>query len=407
VPAIQSSVSLPEPESRVVRIFLVAAVMFSALVFAAVSLSFCQLIWTGNHSGSHDFVSYWTAGQQVVQHANPYDGAAILKRERAVGFPPGHSSLIMRNPPWALVLVMPLGLMDLKWATLFWTLLLLACLITSVHLLWRMKDSPKGSLSLLAYSFGPAVSCLLAGQSALFSLLGIVLFLRFHRRNPFFAGLALWLCAAKLHLFLPFWIVLLLWVLRSRCYRVLAGLGTALVASLLAAYALDHGVWWQYGQMMRTAGLEDEFIPCLGIVLRFAVHKQATWLQYLPAAAGCAWAVNLYWRSRDRWDWMEHIGMLLLVSIMTAPYAWITDQALLVPAILQGIYLATSRGQLAVLALAGAVLEVQMMSGITMHSIQVLWTTVFWISWYLYVAYRARSAHQGSLGQLGEPIGSL
>jgi hypothetical protein len=407
VPAIPSSVSLPEPESRVYRMFLVAAVMVSALVFAAVSLSFCQLIWTGNHSGSHDFVSFWTAGQQIVQHANPYDGAAVLKMERAVGFPPDHSSLIMRNPPWALVLVMPLGLVGLRAATLLWTLLLLASLLASVHMLWRMHGSPKGPLHLLAYSFGPAVSCLLAGQSALFSLLGIVLFLRLHRRNPFLAGVALWLCAAKLHLFLPFWFVLFLWGLRSRSYRVFAGLGTALVASLLAAYALDHGVWSQYGQMMRTAGLEDEFIPCLGIVLRFAVHKQATWLQYLPAAAGCVWSISFYWRNRDQWDWMEHSGLLLLVSIMTAPYAWITDQALLVPAILQGIYLATTRGQLAILALAGAVLEIQMMAGVTMHSILVLWTTVFWISWYLYVASRARSAHRGSVGQLGEAIGSL
>jgi hypothetical protein len=58
--------------------------------------------------GSRDFTVYWATGQQLVQHANPYDGDALARLEHGAGF---HGAvLFMRNPPWGLLLAMPLGL---------------------------------------------------------------------------------------------------------------------------------------------------------------------------------------------------------------------------------------------------------------------------------------------------------
>jgi hypothetical protein len=365
------------------------AMMICGIAFAGIVLGIVLLVLTGNRPSGRDFVSYWTAGHQILHHQDPYDGATILATERSVGFPPDAQSLIMRNAPWALCLVMPLGLLGLQSGALFWTLLLVACLLISAHLLWIMHGRPKGKIHLLGYSFGPALACILGGQTGVFPLLGLVLFLRFHRQRPFVAGLSLWLCALKPHLLLPSGTVLLVWIVLSRSYRILAGLGVALAVSSLIASILDPGVWVQYGQMMRTAGIEREFIPCLGVVLRLAVRKQAMWLEYIPAAAGCVWGLSYYWKHRDHWDWMEHGAILTLVSVVVAPYAWCTDQALLIPALLQGAYWATSRSLLIVLALAGAVLEIQMLMGLKLHSAWLLWTTPFWLAWYLYVTTRA------------------
>jgi hypothetical protein len=87
-------------------------------------------------------------------------------------------------------------------------------------------------LNYLGYSFAPALVCLIVGQTSLFALLGLVLFLRLHRTRPFLAGVSLWLCALKPHLFLAFGVVLLAWIIVSRCYRILLGAASAMAAAM-------------------------------------------------------------------------------------------------------------------------------------------------------------------------------
>jgi hypothetical protein len=115
--------------------------------------------------------------------------------------------------------------------------------------------------------------------------------------------------------------------------------------------------------MMRSAGIEDEFIPCLSVVLRFAIHRQTMSLQLLPELVACLWAIAFFWKHRDRWDWMQDGALLMLVSIFASPYAWITDQAVLIPALMVGVYRATSRAQLCLLAMASATIELAQLLG--------------------------------------------
>jgi len=359
--------------------------------FAAMLLGFTMLLLTNNHPGGRDFVSYWTAGHQIVHHANPYDSAAVLNAERSVGFPANSQALIMRNAPWALALVMPLGALGLETGALCWSALLAACMALSVFLVWRLLGRPKDKLHLLGYMFGPALICVLCGQTAVLALLGLTLFLTLHRAHPFQAGAALWLCALKPHLFLPFGIALLLWIFFSRSYRILAGFAATMLATSLLATWIDPVVWTQYLQMMRTAGIEGEFIPCLSVALRFAIHPQAMWLEYLPAVAACTWAVHYFWNRRHRWNWVEHSATLMVVSITLAPYAWIMDEALLIPAVMFGIYQAKSRAQLELFALGSAIMEFAMTFSVGAHSPFYLWTAPFWLAWYAYVTHEANS----------------
>jgi hypothetical protein len=384
---------LANPPRSKARTFVEATVVIvCTLAFGAFVLGLCVLLITGNNPGGRDVVSFWIAGRQILHHANPYDSAAIRAVELSAGFKDTAQTLIMRNPPSALLLVMPLGWFALRAGTLLWSVLLIACLILSVHMLWVMHGRPRNKLHYLGYAFAPALTCILGGQTALFALLGLVLFLRFHRTRPFIAGLALWLCALKPHLFLPFAAALLLWVAVTRSYRLLSATVLALLASSLIAWRLDPLVWAQYEQMMRSSGIQNEFIPCVGIALRFAIRRSATWLQYLPAAAGCVWAIAFYWRRRATWEWTRDAAPLMLVSILVSPYGWLTDQTLVIPALLVGVYRATSREQLGALALASAAIEIAQMAILGMHSAFYLWTTPFWLAWYLYVLIKARSA---------------
>jgi hypothetical protein len=80
---------------------------------------------------------------------------------------------------------------------------------------------------------------------------------------------------------------------------------------------------------------------------------------------------------------MKDGSLLMLVSIIVAPYCWIIDESLAIPALLQGAYLTRFRPLLAVLALASVVIEAELMSGCKLFSNSYIWTAPAWLVWYL------------------------
>src|SRR5579862_7050477 len=152
-------------------------IVLAALLALSLVILFFSVSLAGNLAAARDFVSYWAAGQQLVHHANPYDRAAISALEHSQGLTV-RAVLIMRNPPWALPLAYPLGFLPLRLAGVLWTLLLLACLLISVRVVRELNGSPRNRIHWLGLSFTPALICLTMGQTALFALFGLVLFLR-------------------------------------------------------------------------------------------------------------------------------------------------------------------------------------------------------------------------------------
>ncbi len=355
----------------------------SGLGLALAALFLCVVPLAGNMAGARDFVVYWATGQQLAHHANPYDADAMMRIERSAGLSDGYGVLYMRNPPWGLPLALPLGFVGLRVGALLWSLLLLACLAASVRMIWQMQGRPGNRLHWLGLSFAPALVCLFVGQTALFALLGYVLFLRLHGTRPFLAGASLWLCALKPHLFLPIGVVLVAWVLVSRSYKLVAGAAAAMAASCAATYCMVPAAWTGYLHMMRAPGIAREFVPCLSDALRLWLSPQWMWVQYLPVVLGCAWALVYYWPRRRAWDWKKDGSLLMLVSLFLAPYCWLYDQALAIPALLQAAYRTRSQGLLAALALASVAIEIELVCGIKIPSALYLWAAPAWLAWYL------------------------
>jgi hypothetical protein len=381
---------------RAIAEFLIVGVC--TVTFVLTILGICASVLGSDAAGRRDFAEYWASGYQLAHHANPYDGVAILALERSVGFPSGTPVLIMWNPPPALLLVLPLGFLGPTTADLLWLLLLCVCLVASVRMVWNMHGGPKNQLHWLGYSFAPALVCLLAGQVSIFVLLGLVLFLRWHRSQPFLAGVFLWLCLLKPHLFLPFGIALLVWAIVTRTYKILAGTAIALGVSTAIVFMLDPLIWVHYWQMMSTmssARMQQELIPCVSIMLRSIISPRTMWLQYLASAIGCIWALVYFRKHYDHWDWMEHGSLLMLVSVLLAPYTWLMDQAILIPALLHAACRTRSRSLVAILALASAVIEIGALRNLApTHSAFYLWTAPAWLAWYLY-AIRGTAVEPG------------
>ena len=377
-----------------------AIAIVSGLSFALTAITVCTIPFTNSISGARDFVVYWATGQQLAHHANPYDPVAMMQIERAAGLSSTSAIGFMRNPPWALPLTFPLGFAGLRLGGLIWSFALIASLMASVYWLWQLYGMPDNKRHWLGAAFAPAIVCLLIGQTSLFVLLGYVLFLRLHRSRPFLAGTSLWLCALKPHLFLVIGAVMLAWVLVSKSYEIIAGALTALAASCFAAWIIDPAAWKQYAAMMRTSGINQEIIPCLSIVLRRAISPNAVGVEYIATVIGSAWALSYYWRKRRTWDWLQDSGSVVLVSILAAPYAWITDQALAIPALVAGAIRTRSQILLVLLATASIAIEVELLNGIMLSSILYLWTAPAWLAFYLladaYAISKPASRHWAS-----------
>jgi hypothetical protein len=367
---------------RAVGEFLVVCIC--TLAFALTIVGICMLLLTGNAAGERDFVSYWAAAHQLAHHANPYDAAAILQIERSVGFDAHFQVVIMRNAPSALLLVLPLSLFGMKaGANLVPSLARMPNSVSADALGHAWSPEKLSALSRLFFRARARMRACRANCSVCSARL--VLFLRFHRTQPFLAGVSLWLCALKPHLFLPFGVVLLVWIVVTKSYRMLIGAGVSLAASCIIPYFLDPLAWAQYARMMKTSGIDAEFIPCLSIVLRLGLSRHSIWLQYAPAAVGCAWALCYFWKYRLTWDWMEYGGLLTVVSILVAPYAWFTDEAILIPALLYAAYLNRSRSVVGLLVLASAVIEIETAFA-PFHSSLNIFTAPAWLACYLYAA---------------------
>ena len=201
-----------------------------------------------------------------------------MRIERGAGLPPDQLPMIMGNAPPALLLVLPLGYLSAMPAELIWVLLLAATLAVSVELIRQVHGRPHNPLHLLAFSFGPAVCCILTGQMSMLVLLGLALFLYLQRSRPGWAGASLWLCLLKPQLFLPFGVVLLIWAIATPRYRILAGAAIALAASCVMIALIDPAAWSQYHHMMGVVRYDRGVLPCLANLLRRIVA---------PNASGC------------------------------------------------------------------------------------------------------------------------
>jgi hypothetical protein len=361
----------------------VLAIGISSVTIALVLVGTIVSILGNYPAGTSDFIEYWASGKQLLGHGNPYSANDIGNLEHSAGFLKD-DPLIMWNPPYALPLTLLPGLFEAKLAHRIWLLMLAFYLLLSIKLVSNMNDRGKTWIPLFACSFGPALICLLVGQMSVLVLLGLVLFLYFNQDHPVFAGASLWLCLLKPQLFVPCMLVMFAWIITTKRYAILVGAIAMLVAATATAYFFDPLVFQHYTQMIHTTRL-GLTIPCLSIIFRKIVSPTSVWVQYIPAIAGSLWALNYFRIHRKGWDWKEQGLLLILVSVMVAPYTWLLDQAILIPSLIHGATKTTSPVLIAVLALANTAVCIGVVgSESVLHSLYFVWTAPFWLAWYLF-----------------------
>jgi len=379
------------PERSVWRTIAVCLITVACL---ALVVGMYAAFLTDKDATQRDFIEYWATGQQLIHGANPYDPVAVLHLQQAAGLE-GRKPKVTFSPPILLLITLPLGVLSPKTGLILWLLVLVTCLIVSIWLIWLLCDRPENGLHYCGFLFAPAVACLMAGQLGILLLLGIAVFLRLYKLHPYLAGAALLPCAWKPHLFLPFFVVLLLWSVSRREYRILAGFSLLVLLSCAAITRLDRHVWSQYSEMMSETGVLHAFVPTLSVALRVLIDRNAAWLQFVPEAVAGLWAAWYFWTRRERWDWMDQGLLVLLVSFLCTPYGWFSDEAVLLVPVLAGVFRAPANGRsLWPIGAIAALALVEVSAVGHMASAYYLWTTPAWLGWYLYATRTRRGRRE-------------
>lgn len=368
--------------------------MFAAAAIVVAGIVFVFLLYalglTPAEVTQRDYIEYWAAGQQLIHHADPYDFRTIFRMERQNGMET-NDPRISFSPPVALEFDLPLGWVSAKTGLIAWLMAELASLLAAIWLIWRLHGKPDSRVHLLGIAFAPVIASQMAGQLGTFFLICLVLFLQFHRTRPFLAGVLLMPFALKPHLIVPFAIVLVLWCFIHKKKSLLLGGLCAVAVSCALSLAIDPHAWKQYSRMTASIPIADWFVPTVGMALRKWIDPSARWLGYLPVALASAWAAWYGWKRRRSWDWLRDGQLLIVVSVVAAPYSWVSDQSLMLPAILSALYLSTKVDRpLVLFLLIDAILLVEIFVQPLMTSFWYLWAAPAWLAWYLYATWGAR-----------------
>ena len=319
------------------------------LTWAALAAALVVLVW---HVGKlledpsiwppDDFVEYYAAGRLNAHGLNPYDPELLLPLERAAGRDTD-VAIMMWNPPWTLTVAMPFGLMPARVAQLLWLALHFAAVLFCADRLWKHYGGSPARRWVpfaLTLTFLPTFFVLQSGQISVLMLLGCVGFLAFLKQGrPLLAGAATVLIAVKPHLFVLFWVAAGVWAVRRREWRFVLGGACAGALATLVPLACNPALLSQYWEAMTQRPPAQWVSPTIGTLLRLFCGQELFRLQFVPLLAGVAWLGWYAARRRERWDWSEQLPLLVLVSLVTAPYgAWPFDMVLL---LLPALHLAT------------------------------------------------------------------
>jgi len=380
----------------------------------------CLLVWflaaheqkIRSSVSGRDSIQYWAAGTLLAHRQNPYSVPSVLALERSQGYN-SDRPLMLRTQPWSVWMVLPLGLLSAFWAWVAWLAILLGSLVIAIRISWRMygdreRPRPSNAFLLIGYLFAPVAACLVAGQMGMVLLLGIALFLLLEQDHPFLAGAALLIPLAKPHILTLLWPILAVWIVTRKRWSLLGGFATAFLLATSIAIALDPAIFQHYREMLEQQAIQHEFIPALSGMIRGIFFRRYFWVQFVPTGLGLLWSAMFYWKNRQTWSWRRHGPALLVVALLTTPYSWMTDEVVLLPAILQGVLWVNRTklkvtSQLVILLFVGLDLllllivraQVPPATGIY------FWSSLVWFSWYWYA--KGFSRMECTTGALNRP----
>src|SRR5205085_7338469 len=171
------------------------------------------------------------------------------------------------------------------------------------------------------------------------------------------------------------------------------GFISAVAVATIAALICDPHVFQHYRELVSASGVAGEFIPALSGVLRLIFFRQYFQLQFVPLLLGLLWCMWFCVKNMAQWSWRDHGLTVMVVSILTTPYGWLTDEVVLLPAILFAAMCIFARKQklrittkivLAIFGFLNWIMLLLVASQIPLQSGVYFWSSLLWLGWYFY-----------------------
>ncbi len=278
-----------------------------------------------------DLAQYWSAAHLVGQ--NPYSSKLVADLEHSSGIFID-TPLVLKNPPWAIPFILPLGLFSYRVDFALWTVFSVMVVLFCARSIWRELKLPDSLVPVvLPLVFGPTIVQLMLGQWTVLVLPGLTIFLiAVGRRQDWLAGASLLLLLGKPHLTLLFLLAVALWVIREKRWTVFLSGFLAFVAANLIIGLINPRIFGQFWERTGQVVQETYVYPNMGGLLFLISGKHA--LALLPQFAGLIW-LAFYWKThRQNWNWWDHGMFVILCSILFSYYSYPYDEILALPALL-------------------------------------------------------------------------
>jgi glycosyl transferase family 87 len=304
-----------------------------------------------------DFIEYWTVAHLFVQGENCYSLPEVFHFQKALNWPEP-LPLIPLNPPWLLPFLAPLGLLHsyaVGWT--IWTVVMTGALAVSSLLLMELYAPdvrlPEVSDSLLLralfiFSFYPVILSVRFAQISGLILLGIVAFLWLQRNGYLtLSGSALALAALKPQLAYLVFLTMIVVSWRRRSLRTMAGFVSAMSLFTVIAWLINPSAFRGYYELA-TGPYAQVYPSAVGAILRWPFRSGNTfYLQFVPMLFGLTWLFFFLNRRPEDWSWLHAMPTLIGASVLTTPWGWLFDQAILaVPIVALFSETVRSRGEL-------------------------------------------------------------
>jgi Glycosyltransferase family 87 len=279
-----------------------------------------------------DFAQYWAAAHLIPK--NPYSFRQVTEFERSCQNLVVASPMVMRNPPWALVFVLPFRFLTYQTAFALWTIFSIVAVTGCARAAWRLYTPELSSApALLSLLFGPTVALLMLGQFAILVLLGVTLFLTMVDRNrDWVAGAALLFILVKPHVVLLFLLAIGLWTFQSKRWKVLVSAGLTVAIASAIVVAINPHIFEQYVLLAKQFSSELTPYPNLGGELYVLSGHHS--LAYLPQICGILWLLWYWLCHRSTWNWKTHGMLALVVSVACSYYSFAFDEIVILPALM-------------------------------------------------------------------------
>jgi hypothetical protein len=290
---------------------------------------------------SGDFLPYWASVRLLLSGQNPYDTqalSAIILHTAG----PGGAFMRVYTPPALAGLLIPFGLLPFNIALLAWTIASVALFLVGLHLVYQTIQPPHDHRTLVIkfafiLSFYPTFLAIKLGQIIPLLFCCIAFFFANQaklddRRKGFLSGVALAVCTVKPHLFLPFLVGVFLWTLRAGMWRLARGffVGVAFLWSFPVCF--NPRVYGLYLNSDLSNSLNWR-TPSVGFWLAELCGGWA-YLMFVPLLLGCGYALLTgLVAPMDQGAPRFEVPCLMPLSLACAPYLWMYDFVLLIPAI--------------------------------------------------------------------------